>query len=190
MQKRSEKTNSLNKAVFLDRDQTIIEDNEGYLNNPAKVKLLPGAAQAIKTLNENGFKVIITTNQSGIARGYFTEDDLQKIHDKMLELLKREGALINAIYHCPHHPDANCTCRKPLPGMIIQAAIEHEIDLKQSYLVGDNESDVQAGINAGCKKTILISENPNQKSEADFIVGSLAEAVEILSTSRTSNIRI
>ena len=161
----------MNKAVFLDRDKTIIEDKEGYINDPTKVKLLPGAAEAIKKLNKNSFKVIITTNQSGVGRNYFTEKDLTLIHQKMIELLQKEGAHLDDIYYCPHHPEEACSCRKPLPGMIVEAAIEHDIDIKESYCIGDSERDIEAGKTAGCK-TILIKE------------GRLEEAVNYILSSR------
>jgi histidinol-phosphate phosphatase family protein len=161
----------MNKAVFLDRDKTIIEDEESYLNNPAKVKLLPEVARAIKKLNKSGFKVIVVTNQSGVGRNYFTENDLKQIHQKMVELLQKEGANLDDIFYCPHHPEDRCACRKPLPGLIVEAVLKHNISVKESYFVGDSQTDIEAGKNAGCK-TILIKE------------GGLEEAVTYILSSQ------
>ncbi|KKK95800.1 hypothetical protein LCGC14_2669170 [marine sediment metagenome] len=176
----------MNKAVFLDRDKTIIEDDEGYISNPAKVKLLPNVGSAIKKLNDNGFMVIIISNQSGIGRGMFNKQDLQSIHQKMTDLLQKENAFIDDIFYCPHHPEAkvdefrkNCTCRKPLPGMIIKAAMNHKIDLNQSYCVGDEERDIEAGKNAGCR-TIRITKQADVESKADYKATDLKKAVEII----------
>jgi len=125
----------VHKAVFLDRDGTIAKDVP-YCSRPEDFELLPGVAEGIKLLNERGFKVVIITNQSGIARGYFTEGMLASIHDKMQKELAKHGAHVDAIYYCPHHPDNNCECRKPKPKMVLQAAIDLDIDLSQSYVIG------------------------------------------------------
>lgn len=110
------------RVVFIDRDGTINRD-VSYCSHPDEFELLPKVAEGIRLLNEHGFKVIVVTNQSGIARGYFSEEMLQKIHVKMKEELKKRGAFIDdAIYYCPHHPDDNCDCRKPKPGLLLQAA--------------------------------------------------------------------
>ncbi|RJQ33027.1 MAG: HAD family hydrolase [Actinobacteria bacterium] len=178
----SRRGNLRHKAVFLDRDNTIIEDEEGYLSNPNKVKLLPGAAGAIKKLNGAGFKVIIVSNQSGIGRGLITEEQLGQVNQKMLELLAEEGAKIDAIYYCPHHPEADiekyrmiCPDRKPAPGMLIKAAVEHNIDLSKSYCVGDSERDIQAGKNAGCS-TLMISEELDLKKAVEIILNNSLES--------------
>ncbi len=143
-----------NRAVFLDRDGTIAID-VSYCRRPEDFKLFPSTAKAIKLLNEYGYKVIVITNQSGVARGYFDEDTLDRIHQKMQRELTEEGARIDGIYYCPHHPDDSCECRKPKPKMILQAAKEHDIDLKQSFMVGDKPMDIQAGQNAGCRTVLL-----------------------------------
>ncbi len=180
----------MNKAVFLDRDKTIIEDDEGYISDPARVKLLPDVGSAIKKLNDNGFMVIVVSNQSGIGRGMFNEQDLESIHQKMTDLLQKEQATIDDIFYCPHHAEAkvekfrkDCTCRKPLPGMIIKAAMNHKIDLNQSYCVGDEERDIEAGINAGCR-TIRITKQTDVESKADYKVNDLNKAVEIVLRSK------
>ena len=170
-----------NKAVFIDRDGTIAKD-VSYCSAPEDFELLSGAARGIKLLNENGFKVIIVTNQSGVARGYFTEETLAKIHEKMKRELAKEGARVDAIYYCPHHPDDGCDCRKPKPKMVLQAASDLNIDLSQSYAVGDLDMDIEMGRAAGCK-TILIG-NPvvakNKKARPDITASNILEAVQAI----------
>jgi len=157
-------TPGMNKAVFLDRDGTIAKDVP-YCSRPEDFNLLPGAADGIGLLNKHGFKVVVITNQSGIARGYFTEEMLSRIHDKMCRDLAKSGAHVDAIYYCPHHPDDNCECRKPKPRMLLQAASDLNIDLGKSYVIGDKYMDIEMGENAGCQ-TILIAER-NKGSETD-----------------------
>lgn len=172
------------KAVFLDRDDTISRDVP-YCSRPEDLELLPMAAQAIRLLNENGFTVVVVTNQSGIARGYFTEETLGLIHQKMRRDLEAQGAFIDAIYYCPHHPDEGCECRKPSPTMVLQAARELDIELAQSYVIGDSEMDVEMGRRAGCK-TVLVSpagEATAGKQQADFVAGDIYQAASwVIST--------
>jgi D-glycero-D-manno-heptose 1,7-bisphosphate phosphatase len=144
----------MNKAVFFDRDGTIAEDSP-YCSRPEDFHLFPATPQVFKTFNQRGVKVVIITNQSGIGRGYFDEPTLAGIHEKMKADLAREGAYVDAIYYCPHHPDDNCACRKPKPALILRAARELAIDLKKSFVVGDMSKDIEAGKAAGCY-TILI----------------------------------
>jgi len=151
-------SNSTNKAVFLDRDGTIARDVH-YCRRPEDFEILPTVPQAIKLLNENGFKVIVVTNQSGIARGYFTEEILTQIHEKMRDELAKYGARVDAIYYCPHHPDDGCECRKPGTALFLRAAREHGIDLRSSYVVGDMQMDIDAGKALGCK-TVLVTTGP------------------------------
>lgn len=146
-----------NKTVFIDRDGTI-NVNVEYLDNPDEFRMYPTVAQGIKLLNKHGFTVIIITNQSGIARGYFSEKTLQEIHQKMNHELSKEGAIIDAIYYCPHHPNDNCDCRKPKTGLFTKAIKDFNIDIKHSYLIGDRMLDVCAGHTIGCK-TILVPED-------------------------------
>lgn len=148
-------------AIFLDRDGTINEEVD-FLISPQEIKLIPGSAQAIREAKELGYKVFIITNQSGIARGLFTEIQLKKINSHLISVLMNHGADIDAIYYCPHHPDfgdstyrQNCECRKPKTGMITQAAKEFNIDLKKSFIIGDRTVDVQTGNNSGMT-TILV----------------------------------
>ena len=153
------------KAVFLDRDGTI-NRYVGFLRKIDDFSLLPGAAEAIRRINESGYLAIVVTNQPVIARGEVTERELEQIHNKMETLLGAEGAYLDAVYYCPHHPDKGydgeipelkiqCGCRKPEPGMLLAAAEKYNIDLRQSYMVGDSESDVQCGIRAGCRSVKL-----------------------------------
>ena len=178
-----------NKAVFLDRDGTIAKDVH-YCSRPEDFELLPTVPQAIRLLNAS-FKVIVITNQSGIARGYFTEETLAQIHKKMEDELAKHGACVDAIYYCPHHPDEGCECRKPKTALFHRAAQELNIDLAQSYVVGDSDIDVKAGKALGCK-TVLVTTGPsgqklNDKDDApQYIAESLLSAAEwIVAISRS-----
>jgi D-glycero-D-manno-heptose 1,7-bisphosphate phosphatase len=148
-------------ALFLDRDGVIVDEAE-YLADPAQLRLLPGAAEAIADLNRKSVPVIVVTNQSGVARGYFPESRIAEIHEQLDRLLAGQGAQIARYYYCPHHPTegqspyrVDCQCRKPRPGMLLQAARDLSLDLRQSYLVGDKLSDLEAGASAGCR-TVLV----------------------------------
>ncbi len=132
------------KAVFVDRDDTIAKDVP-YCPRPDDLVLLPGVGKGIKRLNDAGFLVIIITNQSGVARGYFSEQTLQEIHKKMLADLAKDGARVDGIFYCPHMPDSGCRCRKPDVGMVLRALERFPIDLGSSYVVGDSEHDVELG---------------------------------------------
>ncbi len=155
------------KAVFLDRDGTINKSN-GFITKPEQFELIPGVAEAIKKINKSGYLTIIVTNQPVIARGDCTFEELELIHQKMETELGKQGAFIDGIYFCPHHTDkgfegerpeykCNCDCRKPKPGLLLKAASDFNIDLAQSYMVGDGKNDIEAGISAGCKKSVLVS---------------------------------
>jgi len=139
---------TLHPAVFLDRDGTITPE-VGYIIDPDKLEILPGAADAIKKLSAAGFKVIVITNQSAVARGMMNISALEKINGRLCSLLEEQGARIDGLYYCPHHPTEGnkeytrpCDCRKPAPGMFIKAAKEHRIDLSKSYIIGDKLSDI------------------------------------------------
>lgn len=160
---------NLQKAVFLDRDGTI-NYHVGFLNNHEQFKLIPGVAEAIRCINKSGFLAIVITNQPVIARGECTWEELQVIHDKMETELGRHGAYIDAIYVCPHHPDkgfagerpeykCDCDCRKPSSGMLRKAAEDFHIDLSASYMIGDNQTDVETGEGVGCLRSIKIPTN-------------------------------
>jgi len=153
----------MNKAVFLDRDGTIIED-VGYLNNPLDIKFIPGTIEAIKKLNQAGYKVVVITNQSGVARGLIREDMLQTIDKTIQKTILAGGGHLDAIYYCPHHAEhghypykRECDCRKPGPGMILKAAKDLKLDLSQSFMIGDKISDIEAGINSGVKPILVLS---------------------------------
>ena len=148
----------LRPAVFLDRDGTIIEE-VGYLQDPSKVKLIPGAAEAVRRLNERGVAVVVVTNQAGVGRGYFAESAVAQVHAELARRLAGGGggARWDAIYYCPHHPDDGCDCRKPGPGMFRRAAAEHGLDLAQSFVVGDKASDVRAGALLGCRTVLVLT---------------------------------
>lgn len=174
-----------NRAVFIDRDGTMAED-VNYCCCPEDLKLFLSTAKAIKLLNQNGLKVIVVTNQSGIARGYLTEEIVTKIHDKMENELTKEGAHVDAIYYCPHHPDDGCDCRKPKPGLILRAAKEHHIDLQHSFVVGDLQIDIDLGKAVGCK-TILIGTPPPMKdgvTKPDVVVSDLLKAAQAILTNQ------
>lgn len=145
-----------NKAVFLDRDGTINIDVH-YLSDPDKFEMYPGVGEGVKKLKKNGFKIIVITNQSGIARGYFTEQQLLKIHDIMKKEFRKFDVILDGIYYCPHHPDDNCRCRKPNTELFERSIREHDIDIKKSFFIGDKILDVAAGKRIGVK-TILIPE--------------------------------
>lgn len=174
------------KAIFLDRDGTI-NKYVGFLRNLDDFELLPGVADAIKTINASGYLAIVVTNQPVIARGEVTYSQLQEIHNKMETLLGAEGAYLDAIYFCPHHPHKgyegelpelkiDCECRKPKPGMLLRAANDFNIDLSQSWMVGDGENDIKAGAAAGCKTALIGSDS----FEQDVTVHSLQEFVSYL----------
>ena len=169
-----------NKAVFIDRDGTMARD-ANYCSRPEDFELLHGAAEGIKLLNEHGFKVVVVTNQSGIARGYFTEETLEAIHRKMIEELARGGARIDAIYYCPHHPDENCQCRKPKPKMLLDATADLGIDLSRSYVVGDLDMDIKMGQQVGCKTVLVRSSSPLSGSVTpNVVVADVLDAARII----------
>jgi histidinol-phosphate phosphatase family protein len=143
-------------AVFLDRDGTLIDD-VGYISDPEDVRLVSGAAEALRALRDDGFALVVVSNQSGIGRGVTTQEQADAVHRRFLEELERAGAGIDATYYCPHTPEDGCTCRKPLPGLILDAARELELDLERSTMVGNSEVDVAAGEAAGTR-TILLGE--------------------------------
>ena len=148
------------KAVFVDRDGTL-NVNIDYLSDPAGYRLYPGAAEGLRLLRENGFLIIIVTNQSGIGRGIFDEKTLGRIHDKMRSDLAAGGATIDALYFCPHRPEDNCSCRKPNTAMFERAIREHGIDPAMSFVIGDMKLDIEAGRKIGAR-TALVPEPRNR----------------------------
>jgi len=167
-----------NRAVFLDRDGTIAHDVH-YCRRPEDFELLSTVPEAIKLLNDSGFKVIVITNQSGIARGYFTEEVLALIHQKMEEELAKHSAKVDAIYYCPHHPDDGCDCRKPKTALFLLAAEKMDVDFSLSYVVGDLPMDIEAGEALGCK-TVLVTTGPKAGEDIldppDYTANSLIKA--------------
>ena len=143
-------------AVFLDRDGTINKEVR-YLHDPDDLGLFPHAAKAIRLLNEANVPAIVVTNQAGVGRGYFAEEVVRAVHKRLAKKLAAHGAYLDAIYYCPHHPDEGCTCRKPNPGMLLQAAHEHTIDLQRSFVVGDKISDLEAGRRVGCRTVLVLT---------------------------------
>ncbi len=187
-------------AVFLDRDGTINEE-VNFVRRPEQLVLIPGAAEAVRTLNERGFLICVISNQSGVARGYLTEADLVPIHARLQEELGRAGAHLDRITYCPHHPTEGlppyniaCRCRKPSPGMVEEAARELDIDLARSFLVGDRLADVQAARNAGVTSILVLTGYGRQAlaeldsedaAQPDCIAEDLTAAAEFI-THKTS----
>lgn len=172
------------KAMFLDRDGTI-NKYVGFLRNIDEFELMDGVADAIKKINASGYLTIVVTNQPVIARGEVSFEELEEIHNKMETLLGKEGAYLEAIYFCPRHPHKgyegerlelkfDCDCRKPKPGMLLNAARDFNIDLSQSWMIGDGENDIKAGQNAGCQTALIGSESCGQT----VTVSSLKDFVE------------
>ena len=189
------------KAIFLDRDDTLIEDT-GYINSPEQVKLLDGAAEALIELKALGYKLIVVTNQSAVARGIVTEKVLGAIHNRLEQLLAEKNAFLDRIYYCPYHPDGvvakyrkESDCRKPNPGMLLKAAEEMDIDLGQSWCVGNSISDIEAGLRAGCK-TILIDLPSHQQQlepgrpRPDYKAVNIKEAVNIVKKHHRSSAEV
>ena len=145
-----------NIAVFVDRDGTLNEDH-GYVTSPEQLVLFPGVPNALGRLNHLGVRVILVTNQSAIGRGFMTAQDLQRIHQKLEDLLRAHGGTLDAVYYCPHHPNENCTCRKPNIAMIEQAAENFSLNLSLCYFVGDKCSDLEAAHRAGVPGVLVMS---------------------------------
>jgi len=179
-----------NTAVFFDRDGTLIHD-PGYLSHPDQVELLDGAAEALKEVQLLGYKTVVVSNQSGIARGMLTEETLERIHGRLSELLAQKGASLDGIYYCPYHPDGAIAkyrrdhgWRKPKPGMLLAAAEEMDLDLAGSWMIGDSSRDIEAGRSAGCM-TILVGATQVKREGApdsgpDHVARNIREAVNII----------
>ena len=170
---------SLTPAVFLDRDGTLMDD-PGYVGDPALVRLLPGVQEALARLKARGFATVIVTNQSGIGRGYFTEEDFARVNERLLALLGAD--LIDATYFCADHPDTATARRKPEPGMLLEAARDLSLDLARSWMIGDRAGDIEAGRRAGVR-SILVRTGEGAScdaSGAEFVANDLVEAVEFI----------
>lgn len=157
-----------NRAVFLDRDGTINYDY-GYVHNVKDIRLIRNVYVGLRRLSEEGFLLIVITNQSGVGRGYFSIDDVNNVNEEISLRLQKKGIAIAKFYICPHTPDDCCSCRKPLPHMIIEAAKEFNIDLSQSYMIGDKPSDVKCGMNAGVE-SFLIEKGKDINFWSEYIV--------------------
>jgi histidinol-phosphate phosphatase family protein len=167
------------RAVFLDRDGTVARYME-YCRRPEDLELLPGVGRAIRMLNRAGFSVVVVTNQSAVARGWLTTEELRRIHEGMHRQLKRSGARVDAVYVCPHHPDDGCGCRKPRPALLQQAARDLGLSLPRSYTVGDRLLDVQSGHAAGTTAILVRSGHPSEEDHGiapDYEAPTLLEAV-------------
>lgn len=185
---RRKSRDGLKKAIFLDRDDVIVEDT-GYISSPEEIILFPDVIPVLKKL-QNSFRLIVVSNQSGVARGYFTEEDLFAINERVIQMLDDHGIGLDAIYYCPHHPKigkdeyrVECECRKPKPGLLRLATEEFNIELDKSFLIGDKETDIQAGRAMGIK-TIKINRNdrePPDESGADYIINTFSEISKIVS---------
>jgi D-glycero-D-manno-heptose 1,7-bisphosphate phosphatase len=174
----------MKRFVLLDRDGTINEDCN-YLSDPQRVRLLPGAAPALRELQNMGLGLVVITNQSGVGRGYFDHSRLELIHRRLIELLAAEGIRLDGVYFCPHKPDDDCSCRKPRTGLPERAAAELGFDLKTSFVIGDKTSDVEMGRNCGAT-TLLVRTGhgsrvaANANAPFDYIAEDLPDAVRII----------
>jgi len=175
---------SLRPAVFLDRDGTLIEECH-YLHEPYKVRLLPGVVSGLRALQRLGLVLIMVTNQSGIGRGYFDRAAVDAVHNRLLQLLSKEGVTIDGIYLCPHAPEEKCACRKPLPSLALRAAEEHRVSMVASFVIGDKACDVDMALNAGATP-ILVRTGYGAEQEKKLIspgilcVDSLDEASQAI----------
>ncbi|MDE3136205.1 MAG: HAD family hydrolase [Acidobacteriota bacterium] len=176
------------RAVFLDRDGTIAEEM-GYLNHLSRFQLFPFAAAAIRRLNEAAWPVIVVTNQSGVTRGFFPEELIHQVHDRMVAELAAGGARLDGIYYCPHHSGHACDCRKPKPGLLERAAREHSLAIEGSFVVSDRYADVQMGQTAGCSGILVLTGygrgeyDWNRQSwprQPDSVVEDLTAAVDLI----------
>ena len=183
----------MNRAIFMDRDGTV-SDEVGYLNHVSRLRVFPWTARAIRAVNESPLLAVLVTNQAGVARGYFKEEMIGAVHDRLVEELEREGARLDAIYYCPHHPTAgeppyrqDCQCRKPRPGLLLRAAEEHGLDLASSYVIGDKYSDVQLAHAVGASGVLVLTgygrgeyeyERAKWAREPEHVAETLLDAVE------------
>jgi D-glycero-D-manno-heptose 1,7-bisphosphate phosphatase len=185
----------MKRAVFIDRDGTISEE-VGYINHPSRFRLFPYSAAAIRQLNDSDRLAVVITNQAGVARGYFSEDLITQVHEKMRVELEAENARLDAVYYCAHHPTlgeppyrAVCDCRKPKPGLIQRAVADLDVDLDQSWMIGDRYSDIEVARNAGVLSAFVLSgygrgewehQREDWEHQPDLVSENLLEAVEAI----------
>lgn len=181
----------MKKAIFLDKDGTLIQDIP-YNVDPERVRFNEGAIAGLKKLKSNGYLLILVSNQSGVAYGYFTEQALLRVGETIRERLLRSGVMLDGFYFCPHHPagvvaaySRSCDCRKPKPGMLLRAASRFDIELSRSWMIGDILNDVEAGVVAGCKTILINNGNETEwvvteKRKPTAIAGNLLEAASII----------
>jgi D-glycero-D-manno-heptose 1,7-bisphosphate phosphatase len=169
---------NLIRAVFLDRDGVLNQDPPHYAHRLDQLALIPRSDDAVRLLKDYGYFLVIISNQSGVARGYYTETQISVFNNALLKEIRKKGGDIDAVYYCPHHPEAviqkykqNCDCRKPKAGMIFQAAREYDIDLRNSFVVGDKLSDIEAGKNAGCQTIMVLTGHGNEEVLKNNIEG-------------------
>jgi len=179
-----------NRALFIDRDGTLVHPGH-YPSRPEQLHIYDGIGPELRAIQQAGFRLVVITNQSGIARGYFTEADLQRMHNYLASELKQLGVSLNAIYHCPHHPAGTipglavrCDCRKPQPGMLLRAAADLDLDLYSSWCVGDILDDIEAGNRVRCR-TILVDLGTEQNPEEplrrpDYVARNTLHALRII----------
>lgn len=175
-------------TVFLDRDGTVNRDT-GYITSPQELDLFPGVVEAVASLNRAGARVVLVTNQSAIARGFMTVDQLQTIHAVLLSRLEAGGARLDAVYYCPHHPHDGCRCRKPQPAMIHRAAADLALDLSRAYVIGDQPRDIELARRVGARAVLVLSGQTTGEAAhdmdmepsgiaPDFVAEALGDAVE------------
>ena len=177
----------MHRAIFMDRDGTVSEE-VGYMYDAGLYKPFPWAGPAVRRINESGMKAVLVTNQSGVGRGYFDEALVGEIHGILRAELARSNARLDAIYYCPHEPEAACDCRKPLPGMLLKAQRDLDIDFSKSYMIGDKQVDVETGHSVGVKSILVLTgygrdereRHKNDKLQPTYIAENLMQAVEAI----------
>ena len=170
------------RAVFLDRDGVINKNpkEHDYVKFWEEFLFLPGAKETIKRLNEGGYRVIVVSNQAGINKGIISHKTVQEINGRMMEEVKKAGGKIEKVYYCPHRPDEKCNCRKPRPGLFLQAAKDYEIDFKRSYFIGDLASDIEAGHRVGLRVIFIPPKREKTNEKPDHIASNLSEAAALI----------
>ncbi len=180
------------RAVFVDRDG-VINVERRFVHTREDFEFIPRAVRGLECYEQAGFAIVVVSNQSGIARGYYSEADFQALTSWMLGHLASLGVNVTAVYHCPHGPDDGCNCRKPRPGLLLAAAHDHDLDLSQSWLIGDKESDIEAGLAAGVSATFLVRSGHSideSTTKALFVCDSLFDTVSHLDNGPPSSVQV